>query len=55
VRRRWQAGRGLVGFIGVLWFAVKPPAPPEAPVDLHPMAMILVVIGVARFAIGTFA
>jgi hypothetical protein len=48
-------GGGLAGFIGVLVFAATRPRPPMAPLDLHPMAIIFIVSGVAGFAVGTFA
>jgi hypothetical protein len=52
--RRWQAGCGLAGFVGVLVFVVNPRRP-GAPGDLHQIAMIFIVVGVAGFAVGTFA
>jgi hypothetical protein len=53
--RRPQIGGGLAVFLGVLLLVATPPAPPGAPVDVHQMAIISIVVGVFLIAVGTLA
>ena len=53
--RRSQIGGALAIFLGVLLLVATPAATQDAPVNVHQMATILVVIGVLALAAGTFA
>jgi hypothetical protein len=53
--RRTQIGGGLGIFLGMLLLVATPPAPPGAPMDIHQMAMVFIVVGVFLAAVGTFA
>jgi hypothetical protein len=49
-----QIGGGLAAFLGVLLLVATPPAPLGAPVDVHQMALVFIVVGVFLVAVGTF-
>jgi hypothetical protein len=53
--RKSQVGGGLATFLGVLLFLATPAAPPGAPVNVHQMAALFIVIGIFGFADGTLA
>jgi hypothetical protein len=53
--RKPQVGGGLAVFIGVLQLLFFPSVPPGAPLNLHQMAIIFILIGVLLIAVGTFA
>jgi len=53
--RRSQIGGGLATFLGLLLLVATPAAPPGAPVNVHQMAAIFIVVGVFGIAAGTLA
>jgi hypothetical protein len=53
--RRSQVGGGVAMFLGVLLLLATPASPPGAPVNVHQMAALFIVIGVFGFAAGTLA
>jgi uncharacterized membrane protein YczE len=53
--RKPQVGGGLAVFIGVLLLLFFPSVPLGAPLNLHQMAIIFILIGASLIAVGTFA
>ena len=53
IGRRAQVGGGLAIFLGVVLFVGTPPAAPGAPINVHQMALVSIVIGGLGVAAGT--
>jgi hypothetical protein len=51
--RHLQVWGVLTLLVGALLLWVLPPAPPEMPIDLHPMAKVFLGLGAAQVVLGT--